>query len=141
MQNPIITEGTLTPPTLCGSDEDISIATQSWSSIINALSYMTNGLGYYGPNSAGISLENKKAIYQSLICFLNVKMDEMNNVTAAPAVTTMNVNPAAVPVAPAETEIDFSSYAESKAPIKESISPIVRRMRELAGIPHAENRV
>jgi hypothetical protein len=150
MNTQIIKEAVLTAPTFNGSDEEVAQATQGWASLISSLSYST---------SSNCSAENKKAMLSALSCYVQCKIDEINNVTQPPVVATKAPEFSFVPDAPIAaattptsadcdsyadvgTEVAFASYAESKKPVvKESVNPILKRMRELAGIPHETNRV
>jgi hypothetical protein len=146
----IITEATLVAPVFCGSDEEIAGATNSWSSIVNALSYMNSM--YIGNQQCQMSPENKKALFASLMAYSQCKMDELNNVTQPPTVTTMmpTVPPVAPEVAVVAPVVAPDSYAESEEAAKEkalaeaktvAAAKNLQRLRELAGIPHAMNRV
>lgn len=144
MSTQSLTEATLMAPVFNGSDEEVAAATQSWASIISNISYtFAPCLGVGG--TVQMSAENKRAMYVALQCYLNSKVDELNNVT--PPVPVATTPPAFVPPAapteqPAATEIEFASYAESKkAIVTEAHKANLKRMRELAGIAHPENRV
>lgn len=143
MNKQIIKEAALTAPTFNGSDEEIVVATNLWSSSVSAVSYVSSSV---------LCAENKLAIITAMITYLSTKMNEINNITPPPVVATTppafvpDALPAAVAQTPdacdAGTEVSFASYAESKKPVvKEGVSPILKRMRELAGIPHETNRV
>lgn len=149
MNKQIITEAALTAPTFNGSDEDIAQATQCWASLVSSLSYCLSGT---------CSAENKKAMLSAMACYVQCKMDEVNNVTTppvvaqgAPAFVPVSVPAVAVPTAPEAPADSYTDagYADSyreakeevKQPIKEAVNPILKRMRELAGIPHETNRV
>lgn len=146
MNKQIITEAVLTAPTFNGSDEDVAQATQGWASIVSSLTYSLSGT---------CSAENKKAMLGALAVYVQCKMDEVNNVSVPPVVATAAptyvpaIAPAIVaPEVPADDCGDagyVDSYRESKQPaakpIKEAVNPILKRMRELAGIPHETNRV
>lgn len=147
-----LTEATLVAPVFCGSDEEIAGATNSWSSIINSISYMNSM--YVGCSGAQIpmSLENKKALFSSLMAYSQCKMDELNNVTQPPMVTTMTptVPPIAPEIAVVAPVVAPDSYAESEEDKKEkalaeakqiAVQKNLQRLRELAGIPHESNRV
>lgn len=145
MSTQTLTEATLMAPVFNGSDEEVAQCTSSWSSIISSFSYACGSISSYG--GTPMSAENKRAMYVALQCYLNTKVDELNNVTPpVPVATTPPAFVAPMPVPTeqpaAETEIEFASYAESKKPIvTESQKATLKRMRELAGIAHPENRV
>lgn len=152
MTTQTLEEAMLSAPVFCGTDEEIAACTQSWASIVSALSYCNSQ--YICGAQTQMSAENKKALYVALCAYSQIKLDELNNVTVPPTVTTMNVTqPPAAPTAP--TEVAFSapvaapeaSYAESqeqdeaKKLAESKAAKSLQRMRELAGIPHAMNRV
>jgi hypothetical protein len=148
----VLEEATLLAPVFNGSDDEIAMATQSWASIISSFSYMW-GPGQTIGGTFQMSAENKRAIAVALQCYLNTKVDELNNVTTPPVVapTVYNAPPVvAVPCPPEEEQqpaVDMEiSYAESRStimnqPVKESVNPALKRMLELARIPHAQNYV
>ena len=134
-----IQESTLVAPTFNGSDDEIAAATQAWSSLVSSFSYL-NTLGYSG--QAAMSPENKRAIFSALICHASSKLAELDNVTTPPVVATTPPSfsePEVVAPEIAPT-VDFS-YAEEKKPEVKAENPMLKRMRELAGIAHANNRV
>lgn len=139
MTNQTLNEATLLAPVFSGTDEEIAAATSSWSSIISGLAYACGpSLGYTG--TVQMSDENKRAIYSALQSFLTSKMADLNNASATPTVVPSCAVPTPAPVVPEMPEIEVS-YAESQKPVKESISPQLKRMLELARIPHAGNYV
>jgi hypothetical protein len=123
-----IQESTLMAPIFAGSDEEIASATQSWASMVSTFSY-----------NSSMSAENKKAFFMALVSYATGKITEIDNVTTPPVVATSAPTFAATPAvcepATAEPEI-VVSYAEKK-----EVNPMLKRMRELAGIAHPDNRV
>lgn len=142
-----LTEATLMAPVFNGSDEEVAQCTSAWSSIISSFTYACGSVASYG--ALPMSPENKRAMYVALQCYLNTKVDELNNVTVPPVVSpsTVGLVPVFAPApAPNEMpEVDFTSQQyEGTKPVTESlkkVNPMLKRMRELAGLPHPENHV
>lgn len=124
----IINEGDLSTPVFCGSDEDINQALGMWSGVVSSITYMASLQNE----------ENKRNMIVGLVAFLNSKMEQPTT-GVEPAVTSYAPTPVPVP-APAEPESqEITVQYESKKVVTENMA--LRRMRELAGIPHPLNRV
>jgi len=145
MSKQTLNEATLLAPVFNGSDEEVVAATQAWSSVISSLTYAC-GPSYGIGGTIQMSAENKRALLVAMQAYLTSKMDEVNNVTTppVPAPTVPFVPPVvAVPTdqCPTEIEISYEQKEEQKQPVKESVSPALKRMLELARIPHSGNYV
>jgi len=148
MKNQTLNEATLLAPVFNGSDEEVVAATQAWSSIISSMTYAC-GPSYGIGGTIQMSVENKRALLVAMQAYLSSKMDEVNNVTVPPVPTpTVPAVPVVPPVVavpadqcPTEIEISYEQKEEKKEPVKESVSPALKRMLELARIPHAGNYV
>jgi hypothetical protein len=130
MNKIIITEGDLASPVFQGSDEEISQAVSMWSGIIGSLAYM----------SSLQSEENKRNMIISLVAFLNSKLEA--SVPVVPPVHIYQQTLVAPVVPPADNTSQDSEIVVTYESLKEQTeNPIVKRMRELAGVPHHSNRV
>jgi len=131
-------EATLVAPAFSGDDSEVMNATQVWSSVISSVSQLGTNAAY----GFTCSVENRKAILSALMGYLTSKLEEINNVTPPPTVTSMapQTQPTVVaPVACAPTDTAGEvvvNYTEALKP-----NPVLKRMRELAGIAHEQNRV
>ena len=119
----IINEGDLSTPVFCGSDEDINQALGMWSGVVSSITYMASLQNE----------ENKRNMIVGLVSFLNSKMEQPS---IEPAVASYAPTP--VPVQEPEGQ-EITVQYESKKVVTENMA--LRRMRELAGIPHPLNRV
>lgn len=125
----IINEGDLSTPVFCGSDDDINQALGMWSGVVSSITYM----------SSLQNEENKRNMIVGLVAFLNTKL-EQPNAGIEPAVASYAPTPVPVPAVAVEPEAqEIMVQYESKKVVTENMN--LRRMRELAGIPHPLNRV
>lgn len=113
-------EATLVGPTFSGDDGELHNASQAWLSLVSAVGFCSPTYGI------GLSNDNAKAIYRAIIALAGSKLGELETATGnspecQPETGTM--------------EIDFTMESQTTAGRQ------IRRMRELAGIPHTGNRV
>lgn len=121
----IITEADIITPAFCG--DNAAAALSSWAMLVSSLL----SLDY-------LDDQNKTTILCALATLCQTKMTP-EPINVPPPVTTASYASDVVPTpVPNNSEIEIN-YSEQKVPKKEN--PMLKRMRELAGIPHAENRV
>ena len=134
-----LTEAILTPPTFTGDEAEIMAAMNAFSSVVSSIGYLSAPVysNAVGGGQTELSSDNKKAILNALVVYVAGKLDELCTTSAPPVVqpAVPTYTPPQSPVAPAQddtVEITYESKQEN---------PMLKRMRELAGIPHTNNRV
>ncbi len=128
----ILNEDTLKTPVFVGETDDIQQALSSWQQVVNALTC----LDYLTPG-------NKQGILDAIICLVGEKTAKDLEYERETHQATPSLTPA-VPNLPAEPAVAIAAPMAQPSFTMESVAAKadnLRRMRELAGIPHDGNRV
>lgn len=143
-----IAESTLVTPIFTGSDTDVCVATNCWSSAISTLSGLNN--------CDGLTQANKVELFHAILHYAKARLNDAAGQSAPVPIAPPYAQPQAAPgaiVVPSQQEQptaqsdayydatmtmpEFEVRNESKA----IDHKMIQRMRELAGIPHSQNRV
>lgn len=143
-----IAESTLVTPIFTGSDTDVCVATNCWSNAISTLSSLNN--------CEGLSQANKVELFHAILHYAKARLNDAAGQSApvptAPPYAQSQAALGAI-VAPSYQEkptTQSDAYYDATMSTQEfevrNESKVVdhkmiQRMRELAGIPHSQNRV